>query len=66
MANAVEKIQTYYKETLGEAKKCTWPNRAELKESTIIVIATVLLLAAFIFVTDQLVTWIVTSILEKL
>ena len=38
--------------TEAEMKKVSWPNRAELKASTIVVLVNVVLLAIFLFVAD--------------
>jgi preprotein translocase SecE subunit len=35
-------------------KKVTWPKREELRESTMVVIVTSLIFAAFVFVVDKI------------
>ena len=47
-----DKIQKYLKETLSELRKMTWPTKDELVGSTIVVIVTSLIIAAFIGVVD--------------
>jgi preprotein translocase SecE subunit len=42
-------------ETQQEMRKVAWSSRAEVIGSTLVVLATVILLAAFIFCTDQIV-----------
>lgn len=54
MWNPVEKIRDTYNATVAELKKCTWPTRDELKESTVVVIVSVIILSAFVFVVDRL------------
>jgi preprotein translocase SecE subunit len=39
---------------VAETKKCTWPERQELIESTVVVIAAVVLLSMFVGVSDKL------------
>jgi preprotein translocase subunit SecE len=52
------RISNYVAETREELKKCTWPTREELKGSTVVVMVTLAILAAFTvgvdFVTSQL------------
>ena len=47
-----KKIITYIKDVRQEMSKVTWPSRAELWESTLIVLALSGVLALFIFTTD--------------
>lgn len=42
------------KETRAEVKKVTWPNRKELLQHTEVVITSILLVGAFIWVVDLL------------
>jgi len=46
-------IREFWKNVLVEASKVSWPTRAELRASTIVVIVTVLLVAAYIGVVDR-------------
>jgi len=52
----MDKIMTRIREfllgTLAELQKCTWPERRELFESTLLVIVTIVLLTGYIFVVD--------------
>ena len=41
------KIRNYIEETQEELKKCSWPNREELKGSTVVVIVTITMLGLF-------------------
>ena len=43
MTNPIPKIRQFYDEVIQEVKKCTWPSRSELLESTIIVIVSLIL-----------------------
>ncbi len=51
-----EKIIGYFNDVVKEMKKVTWPTKDELKESTQVVIAVCLILAAFTYVIDMAVT----------
>ena len=48
------RIKQFYGETVTELRKCTWPSRDELKDSTIVVICSVVLLSAFVALVDWL------------
>jgi preprotein translocase subunit SecE len=51
-----EKIIGFFNDVVKEMKKVTWPTKAELKESTTIVIVVCLILAAFTYVIDMIIT----------
>jgi preprotein translocase subunit SecE len=61
--NIKQKIVTYYDETIVELKKVTWPTKDEVRGSTVVVIITSIILSAFIFVVDRLLSWGVGSFL---
>jgi preprotein translocase subunit SecE len=44
----------FFKEVQVEFSKISWPSRGELRDSTLVVILTVVIVAAFIGVVDQL------------
>jgi preprotein translocase subunit SecE len=50
---AMEQVREYLKDVRGELTKVSWPTREELRDSTVVVIVTVLLVAAFIGIVDQ-------------
>ena len=52
MRNPVQQIRALYQSTVAELKKCTWPTRPELAESTVVVIVSVLLLSVFVALAD--------------
>jgi preprotein translocase subunit SecE len=45
-------ISNYVQQTREELRKCTWPTWDELKGSTVLITASILLLGAFIVATD--------------
>jgi len=49
----VEQIKRYWKETLAELSKVTWPSKDELVGSTIVTIIVSLALGFFIFAVDM-------------
>jgi preprotein translocase subunit SecE len=49
----MEQVREYMKDVRSELTKVSWPTREELRDSTVVVIVTVLLVAAFIGIVDQ-------------
>jgi preprotein translocase subunit SecE len=52
MKNPFSSIRLFYKETLTELKKASWPSKIELRDSTIVVLLATVLLGTFIALTD--------------
>ncbi len=44
----------YLRETSQEMKRVSWPSIAELKESTVVVLVTVLVITVFLFAVDKI------------
>jgi len=51
--SAMQQFREYLKDVRAELTKVSWPTREELRDSTIVVIVTVLLVATFIGIVDQ-------------
>ena len=51
--SAMDRLREFRKDVWVEAGKVSWPTREELRDSTTVVIITVLLVAAFIGIVDQ-------------
>ena len=51
--SAMNQLREYGKDVRSELSKVSWPTREELRDSTVVVIVTVLLVAAFIGIVDQ-------------
>jgi len=51
--SAMEQVREYMKDVRSELTKVSWPTREELRDSTVVVIVTVLLVATFIGIVDQ-------------
>ena len=58
-----EKLIAFFQDAVKEMEKVTWPTRAELFESTRVVIAVCLLIAIFTWVVDFVVSKALTAIL---
>jgi preprotein translocase subunit SecE len=50
----IDKIRTYWSETVAELGKVTWPSRDEVMGSTVVVVFVSLILGFFIFGVDLL------------
>ncbi len=60
MAN-VNPLQ-FFRQVRQEVKKVTWPSRKEVLQSLIMVVVLVAIAAAFFFVVDQILSWIVKMV----
>ena len=63
MLKIVTKIKSFYGHTIEEGKKCTWPNKSELLESTLVVIVSIALLAITVGVLDRVFSSSVSAII---
>jgi len=52
--SVMDQMREFVKDVRLESAKVSWPTRGELKDSTVVVLVTVLLVAAFIGVMDQI------------
>jgi preprotein translocase subunit SecE len=52
MASVLQRAQTFLGEVRVEARKVSWPSREEIRQSTIVVIVAVWVVAIFIFAVD--------------
>ena len=52
MKNPFRSTRIFVGEMIDELKKATWPNRVELRDSTIVVILAVVMLGAFTSISD--------------
>jgi preprotein translocase subunit SecE len=58
-----ERASEFLKEVRVESTKITWPTRAELRESTIVVVITVSLISVFIAIVDRGVGFLVSLLI---
>jgi len=52
------RFKQYMKETGQEMQRVSWPTWAELKESTTVVIVTIGVVTIFIFIVDQIMSFV--------
>ena len=57
-----EKIIKFFEDVVKEMKKVTWPTKAELVESTKIVIVACIILAGFTYGIDMLISLVLSCI----
>ncbi len=51
--SVMEKIRRFISDTVAEMGRCTWPNRRQLLESTVLVVVAMLVLACFVAAVDE-------------
>ena len=52
--SVVARAKDFIKDVRVESTKISWPTRIELRDSTVVVIVTVLLVSVFLFVVDRI------------
>ncbi len=57
-----KRFWAFIKEAKAELKKVTWPSRAEVTSTTIVVIISVFFFGFFLFFMDVLFSWVITQI----
>ena len=55
ISQGIESVKTFAGEVRAELKKCSWPDRTELLDSTVVVIISVALLGAYVGDSDLVV-----------
>jgi len=58
-----KKIIDFFVDIVKEMNKVTWPKKEELRESTVIVIASCVIFSIFVYFVDQIIGQIVKIIL---
>jgi preprotein translocase subunit SecE len=64
LKNIFNKINNFMKEAMAELKKVIWPTQKELKNSTIVVITTIIIASIFIGLVDIFFTKALTLFIE--
>jgi preprotein translocase subunit SecE len=57
-----DQVREFTKDVRAESAKVSWPTRLELRDSTIVVIVTVLIVSAFVGIVDRLLSFGVTKL----
>lgn len=58
-----EKLISFVTDVVREMKKVTWPTKDELRESTTVVLVVCLIISAFVYVVDMVVSEALKGIL---
>jgi len=64
LKNIFNKINNFMKEAIAELKKVIWPTQKELKNSTIVVITTIIIASIFIGLVDIFFTKVLTLFMK--
>lgn len=62
MSRIINGIKRFTLECMSELKRCSWPDRDELVESTLLVIVVIVLLSLYVFLIDQAGHWFIRLI----
>jgi len=57
------RLARFWRETIGELRKVTWPTRQEATNLTIIVLIVMAIMSIFLFMVDNLATWLLARAL---
>ena len=57
-----KRFANFLKETRGELRKVTWPSRAEVTSTTIVVIVATVFFGFYLFFMDLIFSWVITQI----
>ncbi|MBX3733785.1 MAG: preprotein translocase subunit SecE [Verrucomicrobiae bacterium] len=58
------RFANYLADTRDELRKCSWPSRDELRESTVLVLCTIAIMAVFLLIVDAGVLRVIRSLIE--
>jgi preprotein translocase subunit SecE len=64
LKNIFNKINNFIKEAMAELKKVIWPTKKDLKNSTIVVISTIIIASIFIGLVDIFFTKVLTLFMK--
>jgi preprotein translocase subunit SecE len=57
-----DQAREFFKDVRTESAKVSWPSRIELRDSTIVVIVTVMIVSAFVGIVDRVLSFGVTKL----
>ena len=63
--SVTERVREFAKDVRVEITRVSWPSREELRDSTVVVIATVLLVAVFVGAVDRVLNWAVGLLFKQ-
>lgn len=62
--DGIDRIKNFFAEVQIELKKCAWPTRSELLDSTLMVIVSVVIIGLFVAVSDVVLNGILQLIIR--
>jgi preprotein translocase subunit SecE len=64
IANAIEPVREYFRDTLGELRKVHWPTRLEARNLTLVVLATLIVASLILGLMDFLFERLILSVID--
>ncbi|MBU1692536.1 MAG: preprotein translocase subunit SecE [Verrucomicrobia bacterium] len=61
---SLAQVRTFIEEVRMEMKKCSWPSRSELADSTMVVIVSVVMIAIFVGLSDLVLTGLLRTVIR--
>jgi len=61
---SLTQVRTFVEEVRAEMKKCSWPSRSELADSTMVVIVSVVLIAVFVGLSDLVLMGLLRTVIR--
>jgi preprotein translocase subunit SecE len=61
-----EKLMSFFRDVRSEMRKVIWPGRQDVQSTTIIVLVTVFLFAAYFWLVDNIIGRAIEAVLHKL
>ncbi|MCX8051319.1 MAG: preprotein translocase subunit SecE [Chlorobi bacterium] len=58
----IAKIKGYFSDVAKEMRKVSWPTRQQLRESTVVVTVTCLLISAFVWLVDLAMSFVMQQL----
>ncbi len=56
------RIRRFCADTVAELRRCSWPTRQQLLESTILVVVSMIILACFVYGVDEIARWLINLV----
>jgi len=63
ISNPISKLSQFLRDVQAELLKCNWPSWPELRQSTLVVVVSFLIMGAFVSASDQLLQFLVRILL---
>ena len=57
--SVIGRIRRFCADTVAELRRCSWPTRQQLLESTLLVVVSMVILACFVYGVDEIARWLI-------